>query len=672
MGGFSYGSNCFRMIRQMIQVLALAAICLALWVFGRLIWTPDPVWNLLSKAQRLENAGAIPEALACYDLIATRHPESSYAPDALAKEADLFKTQGEQSSDDKTLRRAAALYLRLAKTYPDNLKAPSALDSAGKLASDDLHDRPLARAIYTEILQQNGERTEVGADALVQLARLAIQDGDGKGAQRTLQDVIRKWNGNDRVGAQAQYFLGVCYETLFKNRDWATRAYDQVRTQYPTSEWAEQATSRLGLLIYSQFKGLRPTRRVLLDIAPLPDDQNPDAPDGSIWSALRIALAARGLSGDPDLSRGYSLAPFYVGMDTSDAGKVITPPFDAWENAASAAGYRYSIKGGGREDEALRDLQDELDAAHLPLVCWQDGGKTVWSLCVGYDSERAEVMLQNRGAQFDTLAAKTWAAQWKTPSEFGKPYTMIALIPPGLSKAGKRKLIPTPTATATGTPADPNATPTSEATPVPIIATAPAFVWQIAPLKEDSPVRRTARRAAILLTRGGTDTQLLGIAALDAWTQTLDGATRETRTPISTPPPLPTPSPSPTPDSVYDPTPTSVSQPQATPTPSPREFSQRAGSWWPFWGAPVRNWIARRKEAASWCRLAALKTRNPRLNDVADSFDSSAASLEQAAQLAANVNPNALDKPDALAEIAQKCREARDAEKQAAWLLASQ
>jgi hypothetical protein len=52
-----------------------------------------------------------------------------------------------------------------------------------------------------------------------------------------LQDVIRKWNGNPNVGAQAQYFLGVCYETLFKNRDWATRAYDQVRTQYPTSDY---------------------------------------------------------------------------------------------------------------------------------------------------------------------------------------------------------------------------------------------------------------------------------------------------------------------------------------------------------------------------------------------------------------------------------------------------
>lgn len=97
-----------------------------------------------------------------------------------------------------------------------------------------------------------------------------------------------------------------------------------------------------------------------------------------------------------------------------------------------------------------------------------------------------------------------------------------------------------------------------------------------------------------------------------------------------------------------------------------------AKSWWPFWGAPVQNWIARRREAASWCRLAALKSNDSRLNDIALSFDSSAASLEQAAQLAAQLTPSALDKPDALAEIGQKCREARDAETQAARLLASQ
>jgi len=661
------------MIRQITHLLGLAAICITLLVFGRLIWTPDPVNDLLSKAQRLENAGAISQALACYDLIATHHPESPYAPKALASEADLLKTQGEQSGDDKTLRRAATLYLYLAKTYPTNPAAPGALDNAGKLASEDLDDRPLARAIYTQILEQNGEKTEVGADALVQLARLAIQDGDGKGAQKTLQGVIRRWNGNAQIGAQAQFFLGVCYETLFKNRDWATRAYDQVRSQYPSTEWAEKATSRLGLLIYSEFKNKIPTRRVLLDIAPLPDDQSADAPDGSMWSALRIALAARGLSGDPVLTRGYSLAPFYVGMDTSDAGKVVESSSDAWENAAGAAGYRYSVKGGGREAEALRDLQGELDAAHLPLVFWQRDGKPTWSVCVGYDSERAEVMLQNRGAQFDTLAVKAWTPLWKTPSQFGQPYTMISLVPPGKAKTGKLRATPTPSASATPLA---GSTPEPSATPIPIINSVPAFVWQLAPLKEDSPIRRTARRAAILLTRSGSDSQLLNIAVLDGWTQTLDGAIRELRAPAPSPPtptpspPTSAPSPSLTPDSVYDPTPTPA--PSPTPPPAPRQLLQRAQMWWPFWGAPVQNWIARRREAAAWCRLAALKTRNSRLSQAADAFDTSANALELAAQTASATGASDLEnKPDALQAISNSCREARDAEQNAANLLAS-
>jgi hypothetical protein len=204
-------------------------------------------------------------------------------------------------------------------------------------------------------------------------------------------------------------------------------------------------------------------------------------------------------------------------MDTSDAGRS-SPAVRCVENAVGAAGYRYSIKGGGREDEALRDLQDELDAAHLPLVCWQDGGKTVWSLCVGYDSERGEVMLQNRGAQFDTLAAKRGPQGGKRPRVRQSLHHDRARPSRPWQRASPDRHRRPPQQQQERPPTPRNLAP--DATPVPIIATAPSFVWQIAQLKEESPIRRTARRAAILLTRGGSNTQLLGIAALDAWTTT--------------------------------------------------------------------------------------------------------------------------------------------------------
>ena len=665
------------MPRLLLRLFAAIAICLSLLLFLSLILTPDPVGSVFVQAQKLENAGLVQAALARYELIAQRHPESPYAPRAIENEAELLEARAKQNGDTSTLRRAAALYLRLAKSYPKSPSAPSALQSAGELATQ-LNDRPLARAIYTQILDQNGEATEVGAGALVQLARLQIQDGQGKEAQRVLQGVIRKWNGNAGVGAQAQYFLGLCYETLFKNHDWARRAYDQVIAQYPTSDWATQARSRLGLLVFSDIGGRPPTRRVMLDIAPLPDEIDTQTPDDSVWSALRVALAARGLSGDPVLSRGYSLAPFYAGINLNDPGKTVEPPFDAWENAVGAAGYRYTIKGGGREDEALRDLQNELDAAHVPMVFWQKDDAPVWSVCVGYDSERGEVMLQNRGAQFDTLAAKTWAARWKINSQFGKPYTLISLVPSGQGKDAKANPSLTPT---------PIPTPLAGKTPAPVIEGPPAFVWQIAPVKEAAPVRRTARRAAAMLARSEGEAELLNGAALDLWTQTLEGAAREARAPASAPLPAPTPAPTPTPtpappsDSpIYDPLPTPTSAPQpkqqprtqpvAAPVAASRELLERAARLWPFWGAPAQDWIDKRREAANWCRLAALKTGDTRLNGAATAFDASADALQLALQNATALDVSTLsDDSNALAALAKSCRVARDAERVATRIL---
>lgn len=660
------------MIRLLLRLFATIAICLSLALFLRLILTPDPVGSVFIQAQKLENAGLVQAALARYELIAGRHPESPYAPQALSSEARLLEARGAQSGDIPTLRRAAQMYLRLAKSYPNNPSAPLALQKAGKLASENLNDRPLARAIYSQILQQNGENTEVGADALVQLAHLQIEDGQGHAAQKILQGVLRKWNNNAVVGPQAQYFLGLCYETLFKNRDWATRAYDAVIAGYPSSQWAAQAKARVGLLEYAALRGVRPTRRVMLDIAPLPDENDVDAPDDSLWSALRIALAARGLSGDPVLSRGYSLAPFYAGLTTDDASQIVEPPFDAWENAVGAAGYRFTIKGGGRAEEALRDLQDELDAAHLPLVFWQREGKPTWSLCVGYDSERGEVMLQNRGARFDTLAAKTWAASWNKPSEFGKPFTLISLVSGGSGTRAKPNTNTNANANPSLTPT-PFPTPLPGQTPLPIIEGPPAFVWQIPALKEAAPLHKTAARAAIMLARSGTAQQLLNIAALDFWSQTLDGAARELRSPAAVALPMPTPVPTPD-SSVYDPAPTPTSVPAvAAPTPSPREFLTRAQGLWPFWGAPAQDWIDKRREAANWCRLAALKTGESRFTGAATAFDTSALALETASQNAGTLDPSGLEQnAGALQSIAQECRRARDAERDAARLLSAE
>ena len=656
------------MFRSLPRVLGSLAIVLSLAIFLSLILTPDPVGNVFSKALRLEASGQTGRAVEAYELIASRHPESSYAPRALMRVAELLVAQGRQQTDEKALRRGVEAYVQLATTYPSDPFALSALQNGGAVAAEELSDRPLARRIYRQILQTQGRTSEIGADALVKLARLSIEDGDGKNAQLWLQDVLRRWPKSVGVASQAQYFLGVCYETVFHKRDWASRAYNRVIADFPASEWAGEARQRLGLLAYADSLGRLPTRRVWLNIAALPDQPPADGDEGALWNALRLALAARGLSGDATLLQGYSLAPFYAGLDLQNAGQVVDSGADSWQNVASAAGFRVSIKSGGREDEALRDLQDDLDAARLPLVCWQNGGKPMWSLAVGYDSERGEVMLQNRGAQFDTLAAKTWAKSWNTPSPWGKSYTLVALVPEGKAIANP-SLTPTPAPTAK-----------PGQTPPPIADGPPTFVWQLAPINESVPVARTAKRAANLLLQSGDDNRLLNAHALDFWAQTLADAAKEARAPAFLPPARPTGIPTPTfeplaraddnaarPDAPPD-HPTDAPAPVSQPAPRPQ--LARAQNLWPFWNAPARDWIGKRRLAASWCRLAALNAPSTRLDEAADALEQAAAALESASQTALTCDAARLDQnPAALDTLSQKCYQARDAERTAARLL---
>lgn len=647
------------MSRSLSRVFAFSTVTLALAVFLKLLLVPDPVGNVYLQAQRLEASGQTTRALERYQLIAARHPESSYAPRALMRVGELLATQGRQGHNKGAMRRGVAAYVQLAHNYPKDPFALTALQDAGNLAAQDLGDRPLARGIYQQILKDNGENSEIGAGAIVKLARLSIQDRDGKTAKGLLQEILRKWNNNNAIGSEAQYFLGVCYETVFSKRDWAKRAFNEVVARFPNSQWAGEARARLGLLEFSDLVGRRPTRRVMLSIAPLPDENDGDeSNEGAMWNALRLALAARGLSGDPALLRGYSLAPFYAGLNPNTPGEPVDLQSDAWANVAGAAGFRFTIKGGGTQDKALTDLQDDVDAGRLPLVCWQNEGKTVWSLVVGYDSERGEVMLQNRGTQFDTLAAKAWAPQWKIQSPFGKNYTLVALVPGENRATANPKLTPTPAPS-----------PKPGQTPAPVVNGPPTFVWGIAPLKEAVPIGRTANRAGILLLRSGTNTRLLNANALNFLASVFGNAAREARLPDTLPTNTPQPTPTDATDtSIYDPTPTPAA-PALAPE-LPREQLARAQRLWPFWNAPATAWIAKRREAASWCRLANLKTKDARFNRAADLFDQSASALESASQSALALDAGRLkDESSALAAIANQCRRARDAERQAARVL---
>lgn len=635
---------------------AVLVLALSFSIFT-LVLRPDPGTGYFAKAQNFESKGEIGLAIQHYLLIADSQPHSFYAPRALMRAADLKAAAAGQTNDEKGFRAAMGLYQRVAENYPSDPLAVEAMLSAGQIAAEHLHDRAAAKGIYETILDRFGKtNTDLAATATLKLGRLAVDGGDGKSAVPLLQKVLQRWPNLQAQASEAQYYLGVAYETLLKNREWATHAYEAVIARYPQSTWAGEARQRLGLIVFSDTRGQRPARRVLIDVQPLPDAGNAN---GSLWDTLRLVFAARGVEADGVDLRGWSLSPFYAGIDPANPGKLVSPPYDAFETVIGNAGMRFTVKSGGNEREALRDLQDEIDAARPPLVYLADPKQKHWTMVVGYDSDRGEVMLQDRGARFDTLAARTFAGQWKVSSELGQEFTLLSFTTPG-------KSVPKPSLTPTPLPS-----PAPGQTPLPQLLAPPSFVWELPRLDEKSIHRRSVRRAAGLLARPREGNVLLNQEALNMLAVSLQQASER---PAPLPQPtattadtVPVPEGEPT-ESPYEPTPT----PRAGGDTAAKDL-QLAKRLLPFFGAPAQEWANRRRDAAAYLEAAARSLHDSRLNRAADTLRDSAEALTQAAEQAPNSSElddglTDTDRSD-LAATAQSVRRAYEAERRAADLM---
>ena len=641
--------------RQLFNGFLTVALLAALILIGRVLIAPDAGSSLFSKARQLEEAGQIALALRHYALVANRHPESSLAPRALLKQGDLLSVRGRSNKNTDDLRNAMLAYAKLAENYPDNKLSNAALFDAGEIAAQDLNDGASARKFYNLIMARNSDRSDETAMATTKLGRLAMVEGDGKTALSLLQSVRANWPNDAEAGAEAQFHLGVLYETVIKDRNKAQRAYDATLKNYPSSVWAGDARERLGLLAYNDQLGRRPVRRVLLDIAPLPDTDGltgPTTRGSDLWQALDILLGARGLNVDATVVRGWSLAPFFVGVDTTDPGRVVKPGFDQFANVVANAGLRFSKKDGATAESALRDLQNDIDAARQPLVYIENGGEGRWMLCVGYDSERGEVYLQDQGAQFNTVAVGSFAQMWKAKSKFGKPFTMLSF----LGKSEKPRTLEQ--LSASRTPA-PGATPA----PATRLNATPQFIWELPRLKQDNANTRALREAAQMMNRTGNETVALNINGLGYLARELvrlaDSPDPDAFRGFEQPPIRQE-------EATFDANGVEVPTPTATPTPTPRDFAPRARSVMAFFGDPAREWARTRRRAAAFCEIAG-RQNNRDLSAASSNFNLSADSLDAAAALAPQIG-GALTSDDraAMREMARQISVARDAESAAA------
>ncbi|HVF09691.1 MAG TPA: tetratricopeptide repeat protein [Abditibacteriaceae bacterium] len=592
-------------------------VVIGLLILGllNLLLQPDIAGNYFTRAQSFEAKGQWELALRHYDMIIATHPKSSYAPRALNQKGDILSGLARRAGDQAGFRRAIATYEHLATAYPENPLAGEALLSAGAVAMTDLHDTKTARRIYTAIKDRYPNNQEYSSESLLRLGRIALMERNGKQAESLFKKVLQRYPRFVDRCAEARYHLGVVYETLLKNKEWARNAYEATLNSYPQSIWAGNARERLGLLVYEVTRGLGPARRVLLEVAPLPDESS-DA--GSLLGALRLLLAARGIEAGDAVLRGWSSAPFYCGFVPSRPERVVTAPFNAVENIAASAGLRFVSISSADKTSALQALQREIDLARLPVV--YDNG---WTLAVGYDSDRNQVFLQNHGARFETVAVKDFSATWQKAPPGGKSFTLLSFHAPGERSAAK----PTPRALSVTDDIVPTPRPT--ATPLPGPATTPTWIFQLKPLSMNNAHRRALRHAVSLMRNPGSDKTLLNLAALEAISGEL---ARLAVRPIS---PVPVPEGGVS-DEFPDPDAPLQEQPATDPTPvarseASRNVLPRTRAVLGWFGAPLQRWINARREAAAYLDSAGNALDSEELSRAAGEFQKSITALQNAA-----------------------------------------
>jgi TolA-binding protein len=659
----------------------------ALWVSGVAVFlfllllvrgpfSRDPQATFFFKAQELQAQGRTDLALKHYRLISEHHPESPFAPAALEAQANILTGLARKSGDLAQFSEAIALYRTLADRYGSDRAAGKALLAAGDVAANDLGDHKQAREIFGELLQRYPNNEAYASQATLKLGRLALEDGQENEARDLLQRVLQRFPRFRDACAEAQYHLGVLYETLFKNKLWAENAYRATFERYPRTVWAVSAQERLGMLIY-QDAGQRPARLVLIEVEPLPDDTSKNG----ILAALRPVLAARGLDAGAATLRGWSLAPFWGAFDPANPGRVVEAPFSDFNNVASSANLHYLVEAPDAKN-ALDALQQELDLGR-PVVIYNGA----WQLVVGYDSAHQQVLLQTRGSRVQAVPVKDFEAEWKRRAPSGKPFTMITFFAPG-EKARLRRVPQNEAAATTNaivrestkpTPlvVGPITAPTPAPTPTPRIAPqmglTPAFVFQLKPLSTADAHRRALRRAAELMRRAraaDNSSVLLNLEALAALSGELERLAGEAApvAPVATPTESPVPLPEGEAAPIENPTPAPTAKtPAPLATPNAAQNLARAQSLAKWFGAPRGSWINNRRDAAAYLDSAGAALRRPALNEAAENLRAAIEELNRITLPTSLAENGALsdEARSALTEAARHLRAARDLEKKA-------
>lgn len=567
-----------------------APVVLLVVLFAYLALRPDPAAVHFYRAQKLQTAGQTESALRLYSMVVSSLPHSSFAPLALQQQGEILTGIARRSGNPLRYREAIDAYRSLAEQYPSHSAAGEALLAAGSIAANDLRDTQTATQLYEKLLIAYPNNAQYSSEATLRLGRLALQAGEGPQAQKHFTRVLKEYGAFPERCAEAQYHLGVTYETLQQNKAAARSAYEATIKKWPHSVWADNAKERIGLILYTDGT-TRPARRVLLEI-----DSLPDAKSNSELAALQLLLASRGLEVSDAVWRGWSLVPFRTGFAAQKPGRILEESTE-FATIAANAGLVYRREQFNDAKRALDALRDEIDDGHVPFV--NQGG---WMLLTGYDSVRDEFFAVRPGNRSTTLKSKEFAELWKK-----NDYAFLSFHAPG------EKLRPT---------GKPNATPKNPAQ-IPDLAT-PLYTYKLPSLSLQNAHRRSLKRAVLLMQRSREGDFLLNLEALRTLTEELKKLAAIPESPVPAPETVPEN------DTEQDPP---VPAPTSPPVTNLSAQSARWKALRPWFDAPLKQYVEARRDAAAYLVIAGRDLKSQQLQNAAGDFREAMLSLQHAATL---------------------------------------
>jgi len=147
--------------------------------------TPENGDLLFQYASRCQARNRQETAASAYALFAARRPDSAYLYQALLRRAQIAV-----QNDDHA--RAAELYGRLIRRYPDRPEAQEALVHLGRLQLEELNDLEAARASLETALK-SPHRHQLAGQTLELLAEIALREEDLPRAEKYLNQLQRRY-----------------------------------------------------------------------------------------------------------------------------------------------------------------------------------------------------------------------------------------------------------------------------------------------------------------------------------------------------------------------------------------------------------------------------------------------------------------------------------------------